>query len=107
MAENKKIVISLPESLLDEFDKLIEGKSSKNRSKFISEAVILYIKERRMANMRELMKKGYEEMAEINSELAECGIACDCIDLAKYEAGLAESDVVDGTGGETRRYILC
>lgn len=107
MAENKKIVISLPESLLDEFDKLIESKSSENRSKFISEAVILYIKERRMANMRELMKKGYEEMAEINSELAECGIACDCIELAKYEAGLAESDIVDGTGGETRRYILC
>jgi CopG family transcriptional regulator / antitoxin EndoAI len=107
MAENKKIVVSLPEGLLEEFDKVMECKSSKKRSLLIREAVVLYINERKKNNLRELMKKGYQEMAEINSELAEVGITCDCMELAKYEAGLAESDIIDGTGGEKRRYILC
>lgn len=107
MATNKKIVVSLPETLLEEFDELIECKANKNRSEFIREAVILYIKERKRKAMIELMKNGYEEMGAINSELAECGICNDCLELAKYEAGLAESDNVDGTGGEKRRYILC
>ncbi|EYE88855.1 CopG family transcriptional regulator [Fervidicella metallireducens AeB] len=107
MAVNKKIVVSLPESLLEEFDSVIDNKTRKNRSQFIREAVILYIKERKRFNAKELMKKGYQEMAEINSDLAECGISCDCTELAKYEAVLAESDIIDGTGGEKRRYILC
>jgi CopG family transcriptional regulator/antitoxin EndoAI len=107
MDKDKKIVVSLPKNLIKEFDDLLDCKSSEKRSQFIREAVILYIKERRMNNMRELMKKGYEEMANINSELAECGMACDCIELIKYEAGLSESDNIDGSGGEKRRYILC
>ncbi|TDT63701.1 CopG family ribbon-helix-helix protein [Fonticella tunisiensis] len=107
MAENKKIVVSLPKSLLEEFDNVLDCKNSKNRSQFIREAVILYIKERKKKNMRELMKRGYEEMAEINSEIAECSIACESAELAKYEAVLAESDFIDGAGGEKRRYILC
>jgi CopG family transcriptional regulator/antitoxin EndoAI len=107
MAVNKKIVVSLPENLLDEFDTLIDCKSGKNRSQFIREAVILYIKERRNNNLKELMKKGYEEMAQINSELAECGMACDCVELNEYIAGLSESDRIDDAGGEKRRYILC
>lgn len=107
MAENKKIVVSLPKSLLEEFDNVLDCKNSKNRSQFIREAVILYIKERKKKNMRELMKRGYEEMAEINSEIAECSIACESVELAKYEAVLAESDFIDGAGGEKRRYILC
>lgn len=107
MTDSKKIVVSLPKSLLDEFDELIKCKSGKNRSEFIREAVILYIKERKKTNRVELMKKGYEDMASINRELSELGLGVDCNELAKYEAGLAESDNIDGTGGEKRRYILC
>lgn len=107
MTDNKKIVVSLPKSLVDEFDEELHLKSGKNRSQFIKEAVILYIKEHKQMNMRELMKKGYEDMAEINANIAEFGIASDCVELSEYEAGLAESDSVDGTGGEKRRYILC
>lgn len=107
MAVNKKIVVSLPETLLEEFDNLIECSDCKNRSKFIREAVMLYIKERKRKVMIELMKKGYEEMGNLNSELSEYGIQNDCLELAKYEAGLAESDSIDGNGGEKRRYILC
>jgi len=107
MDENKKIVVSFPKQLLKEFDELLDCKSSQKRSQFIREAVILYIKERKKNNMRELMKKGYEEMSCINCEIAELGIVSDCADLEKYEAGLSESDNVDGSGGEKRRYILC
>jgi CopG family transcriptional regulator/antitoxin EndoAI len=107
MSENKKIVVSLPESLLEEFEEVLDCKSTKSRNVFIREAVISYIKERKKANMRELMKKGYEEMADLNSEIAEYGISCDCAELANYEAVLAESDMVDGTVRKKRRYILC
>lgn len=107
MAVNKKIVVSLPETLLEEFDKIVDCKDNKNRSKFIREAVILYIRERKKDFMKELMKKGYQEMADINVEMAEYGLCCDSNELAKYEAVLAESDIIDGTGGEKRRYILC
>lgn len=107
MNKSKKITVSLPESLLDEFDNFIENENGKNRSQFIKEAVILYIKEHKRKNMVELMKKGYQEMGSINLEIAECGIDCDLGDLAKYEAKLAESDISDDAGGEKRRYILC
>lgn len=107
MSENKRIVISLPQNLLEEFDEIVECKSSRNRSKFIEEAVILYIKEQKSVKMNELMKRGYLEMAKINCEIAEFGVSCDCQELLKYEAELAESDVINGTGGEERRYFLC
>lgn len=107
MASNKKIVVSLPESLLEEFEEVMNCKTTTSRNQFIREAVISYIREHKRADFKELMKKGYEEMAEINSEIAECGVSCDCSELAKYEAVLAESDKVDGTVGKKRRYILC
>lgn len=107
MAVNKKIVVSLPDTLLEEFDKLINCKKNKNRSKFMREAVILYIRERKKDIMKELMKKGYQEMAELNCEMAEYGMNYDCAELSKYEVVLAESDIIDDTGGEKRRYILC
>jgi CopG family transcriptional regulator / antitoxin EndoAI len=107
MSENKKIVVSLPESLLEEFEEVLDCKSTKCRNQFIREAVVSYIKDRKRTKMGDLMKKGYLEMAEINSEIAECGISCDFTDLAKYEAVLAESDMVDGTVSKKRRYILC
>lgn len=106
MAENKKIVVSLPQNLLDEFDEVIKYKSKKNRSQFIREAVILYIREQKKLNMYELMKNGYIEMSELNCEIADLGMECDCQELIKYEAGLSESDFGDDAGGEKRRYIL-
>ncbi|SEF60397.1 CopG family transcriptional regulator / antitoxin EndoAI [Caloramator fervidus] len=106
MANNKKILVSLPENLLDEVDEYA-SETYKNRSQFIREAIISYIKERKRIEMIENMKKGYLEMAKINIELAECGITVECEELAKYEAGLAESDNSNGSNSEKRRYILC
>lgn len=107
MANNKKILISLPEYLLDELDEFVNINTFKNRSQLIREAIISYIKERKRIEMIEAMKNGYVEMGKINIELAECGITLECEELAEYEASLAESDNSNGPTCEKRRYILC
>ncbi|CEP69254.1 Ribbon-helix-helix [Moorella glycerini] len=65
----KRIMISLPESLLAEVDGLATLER-RNRSEFIREAMKLYITERKRRNIREQMKRGYQEMASINLALA-------------------------------------
>jgi len=42
-----------------------------NRSEFVREAMKLYIREKRRIEMRDKLKKGYQQMAEINIKLAE------------------------------------
>ncbi len=89
MAELKKILISLPDNLLKEVDQIVNVDKI-NRSEFIREAMKLYIKERRKVEMRDLMKKGYMEMAEINMRLAEICIDADTDQQCKYEEKLGE-----------------
>lgn len=68
-AQIKRIMISLPDSLLAEVDGIVEEERV-NRSEFIREAMKLYIAERNRRIMREQMKKGYLEMAKLNLALA-------------------------------------
>ncbi|KMT21112.1 hypothetical protein [Clostridium cylindrosporum] len=105
--KKRKKLLNLPEGLLEEFDNAHKSKSDKNKSEVIRKTVVYYINERKRKGLKELMKKGYQEMGNINCEISECGITSDCLELAKYEAGLAECDCDNGTGGEKRRYILC
>ena len=91
MAELKKILVSLPDSLLQEVDEIV-AIEKKNRSEFIREAMKLYIRERRKIKIREEMKKGYEEMAKINAEMTEDGFSSDIETLEHYEAVLSECD---------------
>ncbi len=91
MAELKKILVSLPDSLLREVDEIVSIEK-KNRSEFIREAMKLYIRERHRIEIREKMKKGYEEMARINSELTEVGLPTDVESLEVYEAILSECE---------------
>lgn len=69
MAEVKRIMISLPDNLLQEVDGIVADEKL-NRSEFIREAMKLYIQERKRRTIREKMKKGYAEMAKINLGLA-------------------------------------
>ena len=69
MSSVKRIMISIPESLLKEVDGLV-SMEKRNRSEFIREAMRLYISERKRRTLREQMKKGYQEMAAINLALA-------------------------------------
>jgi len=65
----KRIMISLPESLLEEVDGLASIEK-RNRSEFVREAMKLYITEKKRRNLKEQMKKGYQEMAKLNLQLA-------------------------------------
>jgi len=65
----KRIMISLPQNLLQEVDGMAEKENS-NRSELIREAMKLYLLERRKKYIRESMQKGYLEMANINLNLA-------------------------------------
>ncbi|KPU26692.1 CopG family transcriptional regulator [Caloranaerobacter sp. TR13] len=91
MAETKRIMISLPNSLLEEIDGIISIEK-KNRSEFIREAMRLYIRERKKMEIREKLKSGYMEMSHINLNLAEVGFEEDVRELFNYEAKLTGSE---------------
>ncbi len=65
MAESKRIMISLPESLLAEVDGIVTIEN-RNRSEFIREAINSILHERRKKGIREQMRNGYLEMAQLN-----------------------------------------
>jgi len=69
VSQVKRIMISLPDSLLAEVDGIVAAEQL-NRSEFIREAMKLYIAERKRRLLREQMKTGYIEMAKINLSLA-------------------------------------
>jgi len=52
----------------------------------------LYIREKKKLKMRDSMKKGYQEMAEINLKLAEICLEADNEIRKKYEDRLAECE---------------
>lgn len=87
MAETKRIMISLPDTLLKEIDGIV-CIEKKNRSEFIREAMKLYIRERKRIQIREELKMGYREMATINLSIAEIGLEEDNNELCQYEARL-------------------
>lgn len=91
MAEIKRIMISLPDSLLTEMDGFVREKG-KSRSEFIREAVKRYMEEHRRMELRERMKEGYRKMAAINLALAEGALAVDEELFASYESCLQESE---------------
>lgn len=69
MAESKRIMISLPESLLAEVDGIVTVEK-RNRSEFIREALNSILHERRKKGIHEQMIKGYQEMAQLNLSIA-------------------------------------
>lgn len=91
LAHQKKILISLPDSLLTEVDSLATEQNI-NRSEFIREAMRRYVRERKKAELTEIMKKGYEEMAVINLEFAEYCFEADNRQQQSYEEKLAECE---------------
>ena len=70
MAEVKKVLITLPESLLHEVD-VLANLDKKNRSEFIREAMQHYLEERRQSELRTKMVQGYSEMADLNRRISE------------------------------------
>jgi CopG family transcriptional regulator/antitoxin EndoAI len=80
MSEVAKITISLTPELLRATDE-IARQDDKARSGIIREALALYLKERE----RQEMIRGYQEMAELNRELAEESVAAVNEVWARYD----------------------
>ncbi len=91
LAHQKKILISLPDTLLTEVDSCATAQKI-NRSEFIREAMRRYISEQKHASLAASLKKGYEEMADINIEIAEICLGADNIQQQSYEEKLAECE---------------
>ncbi len=89
--DKRKVLISLPGSLVDQTDAaaLAEGTT---RSALVREALCQYLSRRHMLESREQMRRGYEEMARINSAWAQIGLRADLRVLDAYEAMLSESE---------------
>ena len=91
MSHNKKILISLPDNLVSEIDVLATaGKTDRNA--LLLEAVKGYVARQKSAYTAEMLKKGYEEMADINVEIAELCLEQDNIQQQHYEEKLAECE---------------
>jgi len=69
LTETKRIMISLPNHLLQEVDGIVASEN-RTRSDFIREAMRLYLQEREKRQIRENMQRGYMEMARLNLRLA-------------------------------------
>lgn len=70
MAVTKRIMITLPESLLAEVDGFV-AETQGNRSELIRDAMRFYLQTQRYHHLREVLKRGYLEMAETNLLLSE------------------------------------
>ncbi|MCK8824125.1 ribbon-helix-helix protein, CopG family [Fuchsiella alkaliacetigena] len=91
MTNLKRVMISLPDSLLEEVDGAAQ-KKNQNRSEFVREAMRLYIADLRKQEIKKEMKQGYLEMGAINLELAQTSFKTESKDLLNYEAQIAESE---------------
>lgn len=91
MAANKKILVSVPEGLLDELDR-ISRQQNKNRSQLMRSALKQYILQQHKIEMRERLIAGYQEMAEINLEWAELALPAENALQAAIEKMVTESD---------------
>jgi CopG family transcriptional regulator/antitoxin EndoAI len=89
MAQAKRIMVSLPDSLLQEVDGIVRHETG-NRSAFIREAVRLLVEERRRRVKFQKYQAGFEKVGQLNRRLAEDGLQADCRDLEKYETYLDE-----------------
>jgi CopG family transcriptional regulator/antitoxin EndoAI len=90
VAELKRIMISIPNSLLQEVDGII-AMEKLSRSQFVRDAMRLYIEDRKRKVIRDMMRRGYQEMAIINLSLAEEGLYADA-DLFEMPTLLAERE---------------
>lgn len=89
MARTKRIMISLPHSLLQEVDGVVQSEK-KTRSEFIREAMKLYLRERKKKQIRERMQAGYLEMARLNLNLANEAL------VAENEADQIARELING-----------
>ena len=89
--DKRKVLISLPDLLVRRADAAAAAEGI-TRSALVREALCQYLSRRHMLESREQMRKGYEEMARINTAWAQTGLHADMRILDAYEAMLSESE---------------
>ncbi len=87
MAEQKKILVSVPRAFLAEIDAFILSEEI-SRSEFVRRALTFYMEERRREKIRLQMEQGYREMGEINLEIACACFHADTETTLRYEENL-------------------
>lgn len=91
MSQLKKVLITVPDALLAQVDSVVSSEKS-NRSEFVREAMKMYLREKKKQLVAEQMKKGYQEMADINLNIAKMCFDADEQQLTAYEEKLAECE---------------
>lgn len=69
MDNTKKIMVNLPQHLVNELDALTDVEGV-NRNDVIQKATKIYLQEQKKQQIRETMQQGYMEMAKINLNIA-------------------------------------
>lgn len=91
MSRQKKILISLPDTLLTDVDNLATSRKI-DRSELIREATKSYMDKQKRASTEKSLKEGYIAMGDINIEIAELSLEADNIQQQSYEEKLAECE---------------
>ena len=91
MSQLKKVLITVPDALLAQVDSVASSENI-NRSEFVREAMKMYLREKKKQSVAEQMKMGYQEMADINLNIAKMCFDADEQEFAAYEEKLAECE---------------
>ena len=92
MSQLKKVLITVPESLLREVDKVCSSEQA-SRSEFVRAAMRAYLLEKQKLNLAKQLRQGYQEMAGINLTIADECFAAESEALSACEEKLAEREV--------------
>lgn len=87
MAEQKKILVSLPKAFLAEMDAAAKAENI-SRSALIRRAMQFYLEEQRRQGIRQRLEAGYREMGELNLEIAHACFCADTETMLGYEESL-------------------
>jgi len=91
LSQLKKVLITVPDTLLEQVDTIVSNEKI-NRSEFVREAMQMYIKEKKKLKLQEQMKRGYQEMADINLSISKMYFDVENEQFSKYEEKLAECE---------------
>lgn len=91
MAEQKRILISLSDSLLGEVDSFSKSLGI-SRSELVRKAMEEYMSRRRAQEINRKLAEGYSQMAKINLDWAEMCFDADNEMQQNYEEKLSESE---------------
>ena len=91
MSQLKKVLITVPDTLLRQVDSLASDEKV-NRSEFVREAMKMYLDVRKAQRQEEQMAKGYQEMADINLRIARMCFDAEEEAFSAYEEKLAECE---------------